>query len=101
MERNSTYRLTNEERETLIRWNAADKRVIIDSADPVVIRKLDKLCEKYPDAYTCVSVDDVYKAKRYSLTDCRFIRFGWPASEAVRNAARKRAEATGNLSNRS
>ena len=89
MERNAAYRLTNEERETLIRWSAADKRVIIDSADPVVIRKLDKLCEKYPDAYTCVSVDDVYKAKRYSLTDCHYIKFANPPSEARREACRK------------
>ena len=74
---------------------------MIDTADATVIRKLDRLCQKYPETYACTRVDDVYKAKRYSLTDCRFIRFGWPASEAVRDAARKRAEATGNLSKRS
>lgn len=82
MPRNVAYHLTNEDRETLIRWNAAHKTVVIDSADPAVIRKLDRLCKKYPETYTCTRVNDVYKAKRYSLTDCRFIRFANPPSEA-------------------
>lgn len=100
MPRNVAYHLTNEDRETLIRWNAAHKTVVIDSADAAVIRKLDRFCKKYPDVYACTRVDDVYKAKRYRLTDYHYIRFAWPASEAARDAARKRAEATGNLSKR-
>ena len=82
-------RLSLEERETLIRWNAADKVVVIDTADAAVIRKLDRLCQKYPDTYACTRVDDVYKAKRYSLTDCGYIRFGFPLSEVSREAHRQ------------
>lgn len=85
-------RLSLEERETLIRWNAADKAVVIDTADASIIRKLDRLCQKYPDVYACTRVDDVYKAKRYSLTDWKYIRFAWPASEAYREACRKKAD---------
>lgn len=85
----SRPRLSLEERETLIRWCAADKAVVIDTADAAVIRKLDRLCQKYPETYACTRTDDVYKAKRYSLTDCRFIRFGWPASEAMRERGRR------------
>lgn len=82
-------RLHLEERETLIRWNAANKAVVIDTADAAVIRKLDRFCKKYPETYACTRVDDVYKAKRYSLTDCGYIRFAWPPSEAYREFRRK------------
>lgn len=84
--------MTREERETLIRWSAADKTVTIDSADAAVIRKLDKLCAEHPEVYSVTRADEVYKAKRYSLTDARYIRFGKPASEAMREACRKKAE---------
>lgn len=100
MPRNVAYHLTNEDRETLIRWNAAHKTVVIDSADSAVIRKLDRLCEKHPEVYACMFIDEKFGAKRYRLTDYHYIRFAWPASEAARDAARKRAEATGNLSKR-
>lgn len=83
-------RLSLEERETLIRWSAADKAVVIDTADASIIRKLDKLCKKYPDVYACTRVDDVYKAKRYSLTDCHYIKFANPPSEAFREMCRNR-----------
>ena len=85
------YHLTNEERETLIRWSAGDKTVHIDSADPSVIRKLDKLCASHPETYACTATDDTFKAKRYTVTDARYVRFGKPASEARREAGRRRA----------
>lgn len=84
-------RLSLEERETLIRWCAADKAVVIDTADAAVIRKLDRLCQKYPDTYACTRTDDVYKAKRYSLTDAKFVNFSFPRSAAQIEAARKGA----------
>ena len=87
----SRPRLSLEERETLIRWSAADKAVIIDTADASVIRKLDRLCKKYPDVYACTRTDDVYKAKRYSLTDWKYISFSFPRSAAQIEAARKGA----------
>ena len=44
--------LTRIEQETIINSNNAEKMAEIYTADPVMIRKLDKLVEKYPDAYT-------------------------------------------------
>lgn len=85
------YNLTNQERETHIMWNAADKTAIIDTADPAVIRKLDKLVEAHPGAYRCTRVDDLYQAKKYTV-DAQYIRFGKPATEAKRAAGRKHAE---------
>lgn len=64
---------------------------MIDTADASVIRKLDRLCQKHPDTYACTRVDDVYKAKRYSLTDAKFINFSFPRSAAQIEAARKGA----------
>ena len=87
------YTLTNQERETHISWNAADKVATIDTADPAVIRKLDKLTQAHPDAYRCTRVDGLYQAKKYTV-NARYIRFGKPASEAVREANRKRSQAT-------
>ena len=85
------YHLTNEERETLIRWSVADKTVHIDSADPTVIRKLDKLCASHPETYACTANDEAFKAKQYTVADARYVRFGKPASEARREVGRRRA----------
>lgn len=77
------HKLTRAERETTIRWDALDRIASIDSADPVTIRKLDKLVAQYPDTYRCIRVDDVYHAKRYEVP-AKYIRFGKPASDAQR-----------------
>lgn len=82
------YNLTNEERETHIMWSVANKTAIIDTADPAVIRKLDKLAAEHPDVYRETCRDDDYKTKVFEV-DARYIRFGKPASEAVKEAAKK------------
>ena len=75
------YALSREERETLIRWNMAEKSVVIDTADPAVIRRLDKLAADHPQVYACTRSDETYGAKRYTLCDKRYVRFGKPVSE--------------------
>jgi len=82
--------LTREEQETHIMWNAATKTATIDTADPAVIRKLDKLAAEYPEAYRVTRADDLYGTKWYEV-EKRLIRFGKPASEAAREAARAKA----------
>jgi|GEM_PF-1656398 len=82
------YKLTLEEQETTINWCRAEETATIDTADPVVMRKLDKLAEAYPDVYKVDRVDPNYTAKRYSIP-ARYIRFGKPASVARREAARR------------
>ena len=80
------YALSREERETLIRWNMAEKSVIIDTADPAVIRRLDKLAADHPQVYACTRSDETYGAKRYTLCDKRYVRFGKPVSEVFRQS---------------
>ena len=80
------YALSREERETLIRWNMAEKSVIIDTADPAVIRRLDKLAADHPQVYACTRSDETYGAKRYTLCDKRYVRFGKPVSEVYRQS---------------
>lgn len=45
------YSISKIEQKTTINFNAAEKIVYIDTIDPVVIRKLDKLCAKCPEMY--------------------------------------------------
>ena len=80
------YALSREERETLIRWNMAEKSVVIDTADPAVIRRLDKLAVVHPQVYACTRSDETYGAKRYTLCDKRYVRFGKPVSEVYRQS---------------
>ena len=84
--------LIKAEQETVIRWDAEEGIAYIDTATPVVIRKLDKLVEEHPEAYRCVRVDSLYFAKRYTVA-ASYIRFGKPASAARREAGRKLAGA--------
>jgi hypothetical protein len=84
------YKLTKEEQETTVNWCAADSTATIDTADPAVIRKLDRLVEQYPGVYTCTRVDQTCLAKMYTVP-ARFIHFGKPASEARKEASRRNA----------
>jgi len=80
------------EMETTICWDAAGKTAAIFSANPVDIRKLDKLTAQYPDIYRCTKVDNKHGNKFYEVPS-RYIRYGKPASlkqlEASRNALSK------------
>lgn len=84
------YSLTRAEQETVIRWDAETRTASIDTADPVTIRKLDKLAAEHPDTYRCARVDDIYHSKRYEVP-ARYIRFGKPASDAQREANRRKS----------
>ena len=44
---------TKLEMETIVNYNNAEKMAEVYTADPVVMRKLDALCEKYPEDYEC------------------------------------------------
>lgn len=82
------YRLSPFERETIIRWDAEAHIAIIDTAEPVTIRKLDALVKAYPDAYRCVRIDKQFGARQYEVAS-RYIRFAKPVSDARRTACRK------------
>lgn len=84
------YKLSRYEQETIIRWDAESRTATIDSADPVTLRKLDALATQYPDVYRVISEDTLYNAKRYEMP-AMYVRFGKPASDALREAARVKA----------
>ena len=86
------YKLIKAEQETIIRWDAEERIAHIDTAHAPMIAKLDKLVAAYPETYKCVFVDSLYKAKKYKVP-ASYIRFGKPASEAQKAAARESMKA--------
>lgn len=85
-----SYTFTRAEQETIIAWDAESRAATIDTADPVTIRKLDKLVAEHPEVYRLVAEDVLYNAKRYEVP-AKYIRFGKPASEAQREASKRKA----------
>jgi hypothetical protein len=79
---------TRIEQETTINYNAEEKAAEIYTADPSIMRKLKKLSEQFPDVYVCKESKE-FQAKY--IVPKRLIRFGKPASEARREAARNNA----------
>ena len=84
------YALTRAEREVTIRFDAEERIAHIYTSDPVYIRRLDKLCEEDPETYKCVKIDPLGYFKQYEAPSDK-IRFGKSPSEALREAARKKA----------
>ena len=78
--------LTKVERETIINYSEDTNQADIYTCSLQVMRKLDKLCEKYPDTYRCVSRDE-YSAT-YECPICR-VKFANPVSEKQRQANSK------------
>lgn len=56
--------LSRDEQETAINMIAAEKYADIYSSDPVMIRRMDKLCEARPDAFSLVRADEIGKYYR-------------------------------------
>ena len=91
------------EQETSIVWDEEEKVARIYTASPVSMRKLDRLCEQYPEEYLKVweekDADGRVTAAKYR-TGCKRVKFSKPASEAMKAhgrliaglAAKKRAE---------
>lgn len=73
--------LTRLERETIIKFNAAEAEVDVYTADPVYIRKLDKLCESNPDSYKCYQRDD--ESACYTVSSKKLIRFATPVTSKM------------------
>ena len=70
--------LTRIEQETIINANAEEKMAEVYTADPVMIRKLDKMVEKYPNQYKVIKEDDVSKTYQFPK---KLIRFGAPVTK--------------------
>lgn len=52
------YNMLPSERETHITWSAEDKTAHIFTADPIYIRKLDKMVQQHPDQYKLIKEED-------------------------------------------
>lgn len=77
--------LTNIERETIITFNAAEDTAEVYTADPVYIRKLDKLCEQFPDTYKFMeelSAKRCKESKTYSMPK-RLVKFRSPITREI------------------
>lgn len=86
------YKLTKYEQETFISWNAEDRIARIETAHAPTIAKLDRLVAAHPDTYECIWADKIYPIKKYRVP-ASFIRFGKPASEKQKTAARESMKA--------
>lgn len=54
------------EMETIVNYNNGEKMAEVYSADPVVIRKLDDLCSRFPEDYECIKRDEWSATYRFS-----------------------------------
>jgi hypothetical protein len=67
--------LTAIEQEVIITYNRKESFADVYSADPVTIRKLEKMAEKYPERYKLKRKDDI--SVTYEVPK-KLIRFGAP-----------------------
>ena len=83
------------EQETSIVWDEEEKVARIYTASPVSMRKLDRLCEGFPEEYKKVweekDADGRVIAAKYQ-TGCKRVRFVKPASEARIEQGRRIAQ---------
>lgn len=91
------YHLSMYEQETVITYNREEKTATVYSADPVVLRKLERLHEKHPDTYRFIEEETMNGeviSKTY-IVPKRMIRFGTPVkmSDEQREAAARRLRA--------
>lgn len=82
------YKMSKDEQEVIIRWDAAHNIATIHADIPSVIRKLDKLVEMYPNYYRCVFKDPHFASKTFEM-DTSLLRFPRPLSKKARDARRK------------
>ena len=58
-------KLTRYEQETVVNANAEETTATVYTADPVYIRKLDALVEKYPDIYKVIRTNEMSKTYEF------------------------------------
>lgn len=87
----SKYTIKRCEREMHISWDDDEKRARIFTNIPSKIRKLDALVSEFPQTYRCICEDETNEAKQY-IVDARYVRFGKPMRDDVREACRNRMQ---------
>ena len=82
-------KLSKEEQETIINFNAKDKYATIYTRDPTFMKQMDKLVREYPDIFQCKSISEIDKLyivpkRRINIQRPRFL------SEVEKEARRNR-----------
>lgn len=54
-------RLSRQEQETIINFNAGEQIATLYTRDPAVMRKVDALVTEYPDTFKCIGETDIDK----------------------------------------
>jgi hypothetical protein len=86
-------KLTREEQETIINFNAGEQTATLYTRDPAVMRKIDTLVIKYPEHYRLIGETDIDKT--YEMPKS-FVSYRKPRrlSDEQREAARERLRKT-------
>ena len=87
-------KLSREEQETIITFNAKDKNATIYTRDPTVMREVDSLVIGYPDVFRCVAKSDIDKTYEMPKTAVSY-RKPRKLSEEQRKQARERIKKVG------
>ena len=87
-------KLTREEQETIITFNAKNKNATIYTRDPTVMREVDSLVIGYPDVFRCVAKSDIDKTYEMPKTAVSY-RKPRKLSEEQRKQARERIKKVG------
>ena len=88
------YRLNSTEQETIIRYSRDESSATVYTSDRLVMARLDKLTQQFPDDYKCIWSDPqilgdgLSMGKKYTLTNKKRVRFTKPASRAQRAAGK-------------
>ena len=82
-------RITKEEQETIINFNAKEKIATVYTRDPTFMKQMDKFVSEYPDTFRCKFVSDVDRVYEVPATSITF-RKPRKLSEEQREVARER-----------
>ena len=82
-------KLSREEQETIITFNAKNKNAILYTRDPTVMREVDSLVIGYPNIFKCVSESDIDKTYEMPKTAVSY-RKPRRLSEEQKNKAKER-----------
>lgn len=87
-----SYKLSREEIETHVYWDAQNKVAHLFTCDPVYIRKMDKLCKESPDTYKLEREDrhDDYVGKFYTFPS-KLVSFRTPSTRTMTDEQRAAA----------
>ena len=85
-------KLTRYEQETIINFSADDQTATLYTRDPAIIRKIDALVIKFPDAYKCrgeTDIDKTYSRPRSRISYRKPRRISEAKRQQARDAMKK------------